>query len=314
MTRRPLARRLTVAALAIGVCATALVSVPAVAKKPTQPAPGTSCAREGESVSVRPGVTLVCQRNAKGKLVWVRQSVPSTPSVPAAIEHWGISVAPYNAATQRAGDLALTPLSADVIGFLDGPITYYGGGRPRPSDPPGFISPQMTFVVPIKTKVRAIVSGTVCDVRELGLSYSDDYTIGIGVATGGRPACQFDPGSGAGTGVVATFEHEHVMNPVVKRGQKVRAGQVIAEASWYTTESPLYQNGLALYEIGILTQNADGSPRHLCPGLYLAPSAKARLLADLAVAARAYEASAGVPLYSEKALATGCVTDKASNA
>jgi len=315
-----LSHRLGVVALAVALGFAMVIAVPAEAKKPPKPGVGKACTREGETIHVRPGLTLICQRNAKGRLVWAKQATPGPgPSpapapIPATIESWGISVTPYDASTQRAGDLSLAPLPSDVIGALDGPITYYGGGVRRPNDPPDFISPQMTFIVPINTKVRAIVSGTVCDVRYLGLSYSEDYTIGIGVSVNGQPACQFDPGSGRGSGVVATWEHEHVMKPIVKQGDKVTAGQVIAEASWYTKDSQLYRNNLALYEIGVLTQTPSGSPVHLCPGLYLAPSAKGRLLSDLATAARAYEVNAGVSVYSPQALATGCVTDKPSNA
>ena len=192
---------------------------------------------------------------------------------------------------------------------MQAPIQYYGEGPRRESDPLDYVDPQMTFFVPLGTVVRAIASGTVCAVTKLNTGYSDDYSIGIGVSAGGKPACITAP-DGSGFGAVATWEHEHVMEPAVKVGDVVKAGQPIAVASYYKKDNWLYTSGYALYEIGILASSPDGRPMHVCPALYLKASVKDTLLSQLATAARAYETNTGKTYYSPATLATGCVTDK----
>lgn len=222
-------------------------------------------------------------------------------------------MAPYDTATKMAGDMYVGSIPFPTDSVAQSPIQYYGEGPRRPSDPPNFIDPQMTFYVPIHTKVRAIATGEVCWVKKLNTTYSDDYSIGLGISVGGQPACQTDPMSGQGSGRVATWEHEHVMLPQVKVGDKVTAGQVIAEASYYTKDNWLYTSNYALYEIGILvTSTSGGPPMHVCPALYLAPKTKDQLLSQLATAARAFEANVGKTFYAEKTLTTGCITEKPS--
>jgi len=279
---------------------------------------GKPCKKAGVTQGDGPGRTVICTKitkgKKKGKLVWKLVKggggqpgpTPSpTPdpvgSIPAVIESWGIDV---------GSDLYVGAIPFPADSVIQAPIQYYGEGPRRPQDPPDFVDPQMTFVVPQGTVVRAIVSGTVCSVTYLNTGYSDDYSIGVGVAVGGKPACQSDPGSGQGFGTVATWEHEHVMEPQVKPGDTVKAGQPIAIASYYTTREWLYAAGYALYEIGILAPSPDGRPMHVCPALYLAPAKKESLLADLASAALAYEVATGQSHYAEKTLATGCITQK----
>lgn len=281
---------------------------------------GKPCSKEGATIGDGPGRVLVCTKitkgKNKGKLVWRLQKTPTpppSPSIPQTIESWGIEIGPYDASTERAGALYVGDIAFPSDFILKSPVTYYGGGPKRPQDPPDWVDPQMTFIVPIGTVVRAITSGTVCDVRPLNTGYSDDYTIGVGVAAGGKPACTEGP-DGRSFGTVATWEHEHVMEPIVKPGDVVTAGQSIAVASYYRTDYWLYRAGYALVDIGVLTQTPDGRPVHTCPALYLKPSVKQRLLDDLATAARAFEANTGTTHYDARTLSTGCITDKPSYA
>ncbi len=301
------------ASLTVGI---ALLTAPAQAASLV----GKPCSKEGTTTGDGPGRVLVCTKitkgKNKGKLVWRLQKTPTpppSPSIPQTIESWGIEIGPYDASTQRAGALYVgaIPFPSDFI--LKSPVTYYGGGPKRPQDPPDWVDPQMTFIVPIGTVVRAITSGTVCDVRPLNTGYSDDYTIGVGVAAGGKPACTKAP-DGRSFGTVATWEHEHVMEPIVKPGDVVTAGQPIAVASYYRTDYWLYRAGYALVDIGVLTQTSDGRPVHTCPALYLKPSVKQRLLDELAAAARAFETNTGTTHYDARTLATGCISDKPSYA
>ena len=310
--------RLLALALAAGLALSVTAALPAdAAKKPAKPGLGKPCTKEGATYTVAPGMVLVCQRNAQGKLVWAKQGGPGpgpTPSggLPAVIETWGVSVAPYDPATKKAGDMYVGQIPFPTGSMQDSAIIYYGGGPTRPTDPADFVDPQMTFYVPIHTIVHATISGTVCWVKKLNTGYSDDYSIGLGVSVSGQPACSTDPNSGQGMGTVATWEHEHVMNPRVKVGDVVKAGDPIAEASYYTQDNWLYKSGYALYEIGILTASPDGRPMHVCPSLYLSPQARSTMLSQLATAARAYETNTGTTYYDANTLATGCITDKPS--
>ncbi len=280
---------------------------------------GKPCKKAGVTRPDGPGRTLVCAKITKGpqkgKLVWKLAKPPIPPSpdgeIPAVIESWGITVAPYNAATKKAGEMYVGSIPFQPGSTMTAPIQYYGEGPRRPTDPPDYVDPQMTFFVPLGTTVQAIVSGEVCAVTKLVNSYSDDYSIGIGIAVGGQPAC-VQGSDGRGFGRIATWEHEHVMEPKVKVGDLVKAGEPIAVASYYKKDNWLYTSGYALYEIGILASSPDGRPMHVCPALYLKPAVKERLLTELATAARAYEANTGTTHYAAKTLETGCITEKPS--
>lgn len=72
------------------------------------------------------------------------------------------------------------------------------------------------------------------------------------------------------------YETEHVINTVVKVGDKVKAGQVVAEASDYNSH---HHPGFALYEIGIL--HGGNPPEHVCVFNYLDESIKKDTFAKL---------------------------------
>ncbi|MFZ9802897.1 MAG: hypothetical protein ACO3DO_05895, partial [Candidatus Nanopelagicales bacterium] len=105
----------------------------------------------------------------------------SEMEIPAVIENLGFKLAGYDAATGNAGDLKIKGVNIPVApendpnkDFLNESYKYlmsrYGAndmGRP---------DVQMSFFLPLGTKVISMVSGTVCDVTKL---YSDDVSIRI---------------------------------------------------------------------------------------------------------------------------------------
>jgi hypothetical protein len=153
----------------------------------------------------------------------------------------------------------------------------------RPTDT---YNPQPTFVVPLGTKIHSLVDGVVVRVEEL---YSKDFTVQIA--------------SSAESNWI--YEMEHVINPTVKVGDKVAAGQVVAEASTHDSQ---YHPGFGLYEIGIL--HGGNPPEHVCLFNYLDDSIKDDVFAKLKAFYKSWETYMGNDaLYDEsKMVVPGCYT------
>jgi len=120
----------------------------------------------------------------------------------------------------------------------------------RPTDK---TNPQPTFYAPLGTPVRAIVSGVVVSTPKL---YSNDSSVMIAA------------GDASGAPI---WEMEHVIKVRVRVGDRVQAGDVIAEVSDYECKwgrngnpaDPLCASGLGLVEIGLLY--GGNPPEHRCP-------------------------------------------------
>lgn len=169
---------------------------------------------------------------------------------------------------------------------------------PNSASPDPKTNPQPTFFAPLGTPVMAVVSGTVSNVASL---YSNDFSIMI-----------------ASSGNGGTWEHEHVMNVRVAVGEKVSAGQHIADVSDYecawgrngNPSDPLCQSHLGLVELGLLYGGA--SPMHRCPfdPAVVSPSAQAAIFAQLDSARARIKAALNDPsAFGESSWATPeCVT------
>lgn len=159
------------------------------------------------------------------------------------IKHLGVNLDYYDPATNKAGDFEFTKekMSFNRLFF------EYGFVIPANSVGPEKRNPQPTFILPLGSKVYSLVDGTVEDVPTL---YSNDYSVMV---------------KAEGSDLI--FETEHVINVKVKKGDKVKAGDVIAEVSDYDAHN---YAGLGLVEIGIL-QGGDATkpPSHICPFDYL---------------------------------------------
>lgn len=196
----------------------------------------------------------------------------------------GINLDYYDPSTGKAGDLVFTKdkLQFDVL------FTEFGFTIPADSSATGKAkrNPQPTWQAPMGTKVHAIVDGVVTNVSTL---YSNDYT--IMVATDKNSRWQ--------------YETEHVSNPLVKVGDQVVAGQVIAEVSPHNKDG---NSGYGLVEIGLL--KGGNPPSHVCPFAYLDPSVKDDIQKKLLAFYKAWEEYRGNPnLYDESAQPTpGCLT------
>jgi len=170
------------------------------------------------------------------------------PDVPT-IKNLPINIAKYDPTTGMAGDMKFIKWDTKS-GGLDAIFSEYGRKAAANNGAgAGRMSPQPTFIAPQGTKVHSIVDGTVYDVPKL---YSGDYSIMV---------------QGKDQSVI--FETEHVINPLVKKGDAVKAGQVIAEVSDYDSHN---LNGLGLVEMGVLLPG--NPPKHACTFDYLDDSVK----------------------------------------
>ena len=145
---------------------------------------------------------------------------------------------------------------------------------------------QPTFILPAGTKVTAIIDGVVCMIPKL---YSGDYSVMM------APSCD---------NLNYMWEMEHVINVNVEVGDRVKAGQPVAEVSNYSYEygdpqglnqsRPDRKYGFDLVEIGLLEGGV--TPLHHCPWLYIDPSYKKELLEMMAEARKSIETeTAGTP-------------------
>ena len=197
------------------------------------------------------------------------------------IKHLGVDLDAYDPATNKAGDFVFTKEKLEFSRLF----FEYGFEVPANSAGPAKKNPQPTFILPLGTKVHSLVDGEVFDVPKL---YSNDYSVMV-----------------KGEGSELVFETEHVINVKVKKGDKVKAGDVIAEVSDYDAKN---YAGLGLVEIGVL--KGGNPPSHVCPFDYLDDSIKDSTLKKITALQKSWEEYRGdSSIYDESKVAVpGCVT------
>jgi hypothetical protein len=134
----------------------------------------------------------------------------------------------------------------------------YGIQDNRSPNDPTKRNVQPTFYLPLGTKVLAPIDGVVTKVDTL---YSNDYTIWFSSSNKSE----------------WSYETEHVKNVAVKVGDKVTAGQVVAEVSDYSTHNT---PGFGLVELGLF-KPINNEPAHWCPFAYLDTSVKDATLKNI---------------------------------
>lgn len=262
------------------------------------PKPGAKCSTAGITVHVG-NSDLRCLKKG-GKLVWTALTRPgggggnggggsggssssgiaSNASIPKIIQNWGLALDPYDAATGKAGVMQIKGVTPPTFGnpaddnMYSRIVGLYGEELKNVKEP------QMAFMAPLGTPVISMVDGTVCDLPTL---YSNDYSARIAPA---GMACT--PG-----GTPILFEHEHLLNPTVKVGDKVTAGQKLGTVSDF---NPHWKaKGIGIIETGVFFSKNDnsGKPWHACLANYLAPAKKASMIATLTSIENAWVAERG---------------------
>lgn len=199
------------------------------------------------------------------------------------IKHLGINLDAYDPATNKAGDLVFTKEKfKSNIQMIFMPYGYViSGENTNTGQSKG--NPQPTFIAPLGTKVYATVDGVVFDVPKV---WSNDYSVQI---------------QAEGSDLI--FEMEHVINVKVKKGDKVKAGDVVAEVSDYAAHN---YAGLGLVEFGVL--KGGNPPSHLCYFDYLHSSVKDDILGKITALQKSWEEYRGdTTIYDEsKVVVPGC--------
>ena len=268
---------------------------------------GGKCTKAG--VTAKSGKSTLKCTKVGSKLVWVAQKSATSGSsgtqptsqrdIPAIIQNWGFNFADYSAATGKAGDMLIKGVTPPTF---TGPNAATDNAMYRLLIGPigavvqGMVEPQNGFYLPLGTSVISMVDGTVCDVPKL---YSNDYS--VRVAPPGMACMQ--------GGAYILYEHEHILNPTVKVGDKVTAGQKIGIVGDY---NPHWKaKGLGILETGVFfSKKGSNAPWHACLSSFLDPSKKTALLATLSSAYAAWEAELGDnKLYDEAKMSpVGCYT------
>ena len=206
---------------------------------------------------------------------------------PLKIKSLGIKLAPFDPTTGMAGDLKFSKTkftSGIQLLFSDFGYVIKAANSASGQDKS---NPQPTFIAPLGTKVMSLVDGVVFEVPKL---YSNDYSVQV-----------YD-----GKNAAWVYETEHLINVVVKKGDIVKAGQVVGEVSDYSAHG---YDGLGLFEIGLL--NGGQTPKHYCPFNYLDDSIKDTTLKQLSSLMKSWEEYRGdTTLYPDESTypVLGCLT------
>ena len=204
---------------------------------------------------------------------------------PLKLKSIGVNLDYYDPQTGKAGDFEFTKAKLQFNQlFMD-----YGFFIPASSASPDKKNPQPTFILPLGTPVRSLIDGVVANMPIL---WSGD--ISIQVTTDGKMQRW-------------VYEIEHVINPKVKVGDRVSAGQIIAEVSNFDKGAP---PGFGAVEIGILHGGGEGLPEHVCPFAYLDDSIKEETFTKMRNFFKSWEEYIGdSTLYDENSyIAPGCLT------
>lgn len=267
-------------AVTAGIVAMSLVAAafPSVASAANQA--GDSCKKAG--ITLYNGA-LLCTKKGK-RLIWVKSQVglTSNANIPKVIQNWGLAVDTYDSGSGMAGVMRIKGVTPPTFGNAADNAMYRHIFGVYGMDLKGMKEPQIAIIAPLGTPVISMVDGTVCNLSKV---WSNDYT--VGVAPIGTP-CKI------GNWATVLFEHEHLINPMVKVGDKVKAGQQIGTVSDYNQHWKA--KGFGMIEIGVFfVKKGSNKSWHACLGNYLAPAKRDSMLAVLTSVQMAWMAELSDP-------------------
>jgi hypothetical protein len=148
-------------------------------------------------------------------------------------------------------------------------------------------NPQPTFILPLGTPVRSLVDGVVANMPTL---WSGDISIQV---------------TKSGQLEKWVYEVEHVINPKVKVGEKVKFGQIIAEVGSFGNGDP---PGFGAVEIGLLHGGGEGLPEHVCPFAFLDDTIKEETFKKMNDLFKSWEEYVGDQTLYDETTIPGCLT------
>jgi len=267
-------------AVTAGIVAMSLVAAafPSVASAANQA--GDSCKKAG--ITLYNG-ELLCTKKGK-RLIWVKSQVgiTSNANIPKVIQNWGLAVDTYDSGSGMAGVMRIRGVTPPTFGNAADNAMYRHIFGVYGMDLKGMKEPQIAIIAPLGTPVISMVDGTVCGLSKV---WSNDYS--VQVAPIGTP-CMI------GNWATVLFEHEHLINPTVKVGDKVKAGQQIGTVSDYNQHWKA--KGFGMIEIGVFfVKKGSNKSWHACLGNYLAPAKRDSMLAVLTSVQMAWMAELSDP-------------------
>ena len=267
-------------AVTAGIVAMSLVAAafPSVASAANQA--GDSCKKAG--ITLYNG-ELLCTKKGK-RLIWVKSQVglTSNANIPKVIQNWGLAVDTYDSGSGMAGVMRIRGVTPPTFGNAADDAMYRHIFGVYGMDLKGMKEPQIAIIAPLGTPVISMVDGTVCNLSKV---WSNDYS--VRVAPIGTP-CMI------GNWATVLFEHEHLINPMVKVGDKVKAGQQIGTVSDYNQHWKA--KGFGMIEIGVFfVKKGSNKSWHACLGNYLAPAKRDSMLAVLTSVQMAWMAELSDP-------------------
>lgn len=199
------------------------------------------------------------------------------------LKNLGVNIGPWNRQTDRAGDLIFTEdiLFEDDYIRSEWVFIEFGGTGQRKSDSIGS-NIEYWFFVPLGTEVRAPVDGIV----QIGFfEHTQDWGI------------NFYPGEEREW--IVSFEH--VVDLKVKDGDRVQAGDVVAEAA------PRIDPDIAMVELAVWKGGRDGIYK-FCPFDFLDESLKPEYEEKINRLAKDWEDLIGRDVYEQEDwVAPGCL-------
>lgn len=210
---------------------------------------------------------------------------PTEGDGPPKIKNIGINIDKWDEKTNKAGDIVFKNLRWEDRMFQEYGYKY----EPNEVNPnPGF-SPHPEFFLPLGSKIFAVSDGVVEDIPTL---YSGDYSILVQPYEGSK----------------WTLNYEHVLNPTVKKGDKIKAGQILAEVSPLTAPDNNFGKwALMIYRGGATEEDI----LSYCPYALFEDSVKAQMQEKITQLVKDWEAFTGKDAYDEETwVSPGCKYEK----
>lgn len=202
------------------------------------------------------------------------------------LQHIGVELDFFDVERNKAGDFVFSTFTYPWNSEVYNTHVFYDYGKVIQSNGTVKTMPEVTYILPLGTKVYALTDGIVVSIKHQD---TGDYEMGI--VKPENPSW--------------TFGYDHIINLLVKEGDNVVAGQVIAEVSDYNKW--LKGDGYGAVEVS-LAYTRTSFVTH-CPFAYLDESVKEDYFRKILALYDAWENyTKDTSAYSDKYDVPGCIT------